>query len=68
MMLTRVSGAKSLRDPLVCRLLGEWVASSPLVKARWYKATEVAQLPLTRNKQIEAVKPLMPPSYSWRLN
>ena len=56
MTLTRLSGAKSLRDPLVSQLLGEWVASSPLAKARWYEATEVAQLPLIRNKQIEAVK------------
>ena len=56
MTLTRLSGAKSLRDPLVSQLLGEWVASSPLSKARWYEATEVAQLPVIRNKQIEAVK------------
>ena len=56
MTLTRLSGAKSLREPLVSQLLGEWVASSPLAKARWYEATEVAQLPLIRNKQIEAVK------------
>ena len=27
-----------------------------MAKARWYEATEVAQLPLIRNKQIEAVK------------
>ena len=56
MTLTRLSGANGLRDPLVSQLLGEWVASSPLAKARWYKATEVAQLPLIRNKQIEAVQ------------
>ena len=56
MMLMRLSGAKSLRHPLVSQLLGEWVASSPLAKARWYQATEVAQLPIIRNKQTEAVK------------
>ena len=56
MTLTRVSGAKSLRDPLVSQLLGEWVASSPLAKARWYEATQVTQLPVIRNKQLEAVK------------
>ena len=56
MTLTRLSGARSLRDPLVSQLLGEWVASSPLAKARWYEATEVAQLPLIRNNQIEALK------------
>ena len=56
MTLTRSSGAKSLRDPLVSQLLGEWVAASPLAKARWYEATEVAHLPVIRNKQIEAVK------------
>ena len=56
MTLTRLSGAKSLRDPLLSQLLGEWVASSPLAKGRWYEATEVAQLPLIRYKQIEAVE------------
>ena len=56
MKLTRLSGAKSLRDSLVSQLLGEWVASSPLAKARWYEASEVAQLPVIRNKQIDAVK------------
>ena len=54
MTLTCLSGAKSLRDPLLSQLLGEWVASSPLAKARWYEATEVAQLPLDRKKQVEA--------------
>ena len=33
MTLTRLSGAKSLRNALVAQLLGEWVASSPLAKA-----------------------------------
>ena len=56
MTLTRLGGAKSLRDPLVSQLLGEWMASSPLSNTRWYEATKVAQLPLIRNKQIEAVK------------
>ena len=56
MTLTRLGGAKSLRDPPVSQLLGAWVASSPLAKARWYQATAVAQLALIRNKQIEAVK------------
>ena len=56
MTLTRLSGAKSLREPLVSQLLGEWVASSALAKAQWYEATEVARLLLIRNKQIEAVK------------
>ena len=44
------------RGPLVSELLGEWVASSPLAKAQRYEATEIAQLPLIRNKQIEALK------------
>ena len=56
MTLTRLCGAKNLRDALVSQLLGEWVASSLLAKARWYPATEVPQLPFIRNKQIEAVK------------
>ena len=61
MTLTRLSGAISLRDPLVSQLLGEWVASSPLAKARWYEATEVAQLPVIRKKQIEASVLFPPP-------
>ena len=56
MTLTRLSGAKSLRDPLVSQLLGEWVASSPLAKAQWYEATEVAQHLLICSNKIEAVK------------
>ena len=56
MTLTLLSGAKTLQDPLVSQLLGELVASSPLAKARRYEANEFAQLPLIRNKQIEAVK------------
>ena len=39
--LTRLSGPKSLCDPLVAQLLGEWVASSPLAKARRSEATEI---------------------------
>ena len=60
MTLTRLSGAKSLCNPLVSQLLDEWVASSPLAKARWYEATDVAQLRLICNKQIEAVKQQAP--------
>ena len=56
MTMTRLSGAKSLHDPLVSQLLGESVASSLFAKARWYEATEVAQLLLIRSRQIEAVK------------
>ena len=41
MTLVRLSGAKSLQDTLVSQLLGEWVASSPLARARWSEATEV---------------------------
>ena len=54
--LVRLSGAKSLRDPLVSRLLGEAVASSPLARARWSEATEVGYRFLIRDKQKEAVK------------
>ena len=56
MTLVRLSGAKSLRDPLVSRLLGEWVASSPLARARWSEAMEVGYPSLIRTKQVEAVK------------
>ena len=38
MTLVCLSGAKSLRDPLVSRLLSEWVASSPFARARWSEA------------------------------
>ena len=56
MTLVRLSGAKSLLDSLVSQLLGEWVASSPLGRARWSEATEVGYLSLIRDKQKEAVK------------
>ena len=56
MRLVRLSGAKSLRDPLVSGLLGEWVASSPLARATWSEATEVGYPSLIRDKQKEAVK------------
>ena len=56
MTLLRLSGAKSLRDPLVSQLLGEWVASSPLARARWSEATEVGYPSLIRDRQKEAVK------------
>ena len=55
-MLVRLAGAKSLRDPLVSQLLGEWVASSPLARARWSEATDVGHRSLIRDKQKEAVK------------
>ena len=56
MTLVRLSGAKSLRDSLVSQLLGEWVASSPLARARWSEATDVGYPSLIRTKQVEAVK------------
>ena len=56
MTLVRLSGAKSLRDPLVSQLLGEWVASSPLARARWSEAMEVGYPSLIRTKQVEVVK------------
>ena len=51
-----MSGCKSLRHRLVLRLLGERVALYPLTKTEWYEATQVAQLPLIRNNQIEPLK------------
>ena len=60
MTLLRLSGAKSLRDPLVSQLLGEWVASSPLARARWSEAMEVGYPSLIRTKQVEAVKQYAP--------
>ena len=56
MTLVCLSGAKSLRDPLVSQPLGEWVASSPLARARWSEAMEVGYPSLIRTKQVEAVK------------
>ena len=49
--LTGLNGAKSLRDPVVAQLLGEWVPSSPLAKARWSEATEISYPALTRSKR-----------------
>ena len=56
MTLVRLSGAESLRDPLASQLLGDWVDSSPLARARWSEATEVGYASLTRDKQKEEVK------------
>ena len=56
MTLVRLSGAKTLRDPLVSQFLGEWVASSPVARARWSEALEVGSPSLIRTKQVEAVK------------
>ena len=56
MTLVLLSGAKSLLDPLVSQLLGEWVASCPLARARWSPATDVGYPSLIRTKQVEAVK------------
>ena len=56
MTLVHLSGAKSLRDPSVTQLLGEWVVSSPLAKARGAEATEVGYPSLICDKQQEAVK------------
>ena len=51
-----MSGAKSLRDPLVSQLLGEWMALSPLAKARWVEAMDVGYPSFVRTKQVETVK------------
>ena len=56
MTLVRLSGAKSFGDPLVSQFLGEWVASSPLARARWSEAMEVGYPSLICTKQVEAVK------------
>ena len=56
MSLVRLSGAKSLRDSLVSRLLGEWVASSPLARARWAEAMDIGYPSLIRTKQVDPVK------------
>ena len=64
MSLVRLSGAKSLRDPLVSRLLGECVALSPLAEARWVEATKVGYPSLVCTKQVEAVKPVTARDYA----
>ena len=56
MALVHLSGTKSLREPLVSQLLGQWVASSLLARARWSEAREVGYPSLIRDKQKEAVK------------
>ena len=53
--LVCLSGAKSLQELLVSQLFGEWVASSPLARARWSEATEVGYPSLICDKQKEAV-------------
>ena len=58
MTLLRLSGAKSLRDPLISRLLAECVASSTLAEARWVEATKVGYPSLVCTKQVETVKPV----------
>ena len=51
MTLVRLIGAKSLWDPLVSVLLGEWVASSPLARALWSEATEVGDPSFATSKR-----------------
>ena len=63
MTLVRLNGAKSLRDPLVPQLLGEWVCSSPLARAGWSEATDVSYPSLIRTKQVEAVKQYASPLF-----
>ena len=62
MTLVPLSGAKSLRDPVVSQLLGEWVASSPLARARWSEATEVGYPSLATSKRRQRSN--MPPTSS----
>ena len=50
------STAKSLRDPSVSQLLGEWVAHPPLPKARGAEATVGGYPSLIGDKQIVPVK------------
>ena len=56
MTLVPLSGAKSLRDSLVCQLLGGWVASSPLARARWSEANDLGYPSLIGTQNVEAVK------------
>ena len=56
MTLVRLSGAKSLRDPSVCQLLGEWVAHSPWAQARCAEAKDGGYRSFIQHKQIVAVK------------
>ena len=50
MMLVRLNGAKSLRDPLLSQLLGEWVASSPLARGPMVRG-HAGWLPLPYSRQ-----------------
>ena len=63
MTLMHLSGAKGLRDPSVSQLLGEWVASSPLAKARCAEAMEVGYPSLIGDKQKEAVNQYASPLF-----
>ena len=64
MTLVRLSGAKSLREPLTSRLLGRCVASSPLAAARWVEATKLGYPSLVCTKQVEAVKHMSASDYA----
>ena len=60
MTLEHLSVAKSLRDPLVSQLLGEWVASATLARAEWSKPTDVGYHSLFRTTQVEPQKQYAP--------
>ena len=67
MTLVRFTGARSLRDSLVSQLLGEWVASLPLARARWSEATDVGYPSLILTKQVEALKQHTPSLFPFRV-
>ena len=66
MTLVRLSGARSLRNPLISRLLCE---CAPLAENRWVEATKVGYHSLVCAKQVEGVKPVTardnPPPPLW---
>ena len=56
MALVCLSTAQSVRDSLVTKLLGDWMASSPLAKGRWAEATHIGYPALIRTKEVVAAK------------
>ena len=56
MMLVRLSGATSLRDSKCSDVLGQWMSSSPLIRARFTEAIDHAPLPAVHKTKVQAIR------------
>ena len=54
-MLPRLNGATSLRDSKCSDLLAQWMASSPLIRARFTEAMDHAPLPAVHKTKVHAI-------------